>query len=301
MLTLNQLVAKAVNVDVEAYESLLTRGTKPTKALFRLGVDQQLAGMIGTLKIATTAEEINEVYANEGVKSCMTGLNVGEFYNFFNISVIYNDRYRCLVNLKKEWKSSRGYGILCYQLDDLLSTVLTGIVNDITEFKSETVMTLKYSKAASFHRHMELPRDMEIPWLDDFGQGQVGRDIFYYYGCRSKEEERAFFNARIQIICEDSDEDILLPLLDLSRIYESQALEEEYEKTLRDYYETEEVLKFGTYKGTMGRGIDLYHHGDWYYFYCSGTCERRSHESEVERTYIRNGYIEIEWVDDLPF
>lgn len=61
MKTLNAVIAKAANVNLEA---LLTRGVKSTKALFRLGVEQQLAGILGTLKLAVTEEEINAVYAN---------------------------------------------------------------------------------------------------------------------------------------------------------------------------------------------------------------------------------------------
>lgn len=299
MLTLNQLVAKTVNVDVEAYESLLTRGTKPTKALFRLGVEQQLAGILGTLKIATSIEEINEVYANIGVKSCMTGWNVGEFYNFFNISVIYNDRYRCLVNLEKEWKSSRGYGILCYQLDDLLSTVLSKKVREITDFIHSS-MELKYTKAAGFHRTLGLPKGILIPFVDDFDQDYDNGKIFHCYSNDSVLSGRAYFQAHQEFEV-DVEEDILRNVLDLSPVFEMEILNKEYEDSLISYYLETEILKYGEFKGTTLRGVKVYHYGDWYYFYEAEGLYTKTHEMDIYHIATHNGHLEIQYEDDLPF
>lgn len=50
MKTLNAVIAKAANVNLEAYEALLAKGMKPTKALYRLEVEQQCLTSINILQ-----------------------------------------------------------------------------------------------------------------------------------------------------------------------------------------------------------------------------------------------------------
>lgn len=170
MLTLNQIVASAANVDLVEYEALLTRGTKPSKALYRLGVEQQLAGIIGTLKIANTAEEINKVYNDTSIPSCMTTKDVGPFYARHGFSVLHNDRYRVLINLEKEWISERGYGVLCHKLDEILHTseIVTWFpleVKDNTDWSEGYEMKINWMsviKVANKHKNLF------VPYIDSF-------------------------------------------------------------------------------------------------------------------------------------
>lgn len=142
-MNLIELQAAVCSVSVESFTNLLNKGVKPTKALYRLGVEQQLAGIVGTLKLAVTSEEINSVYENEGIKSCMTNHDVGPFYSHIGLQVLYNDRYRCVVNLKNNWKAPRGYGFLHQILDTVIGKVLKNKYDPLLEFFVGT-KTYKY-------------------------------------------------------------------------------------------------------------------------------------------------------------
>lgn len=105
----NKMVATVLNVDLEKYTTLLERGFKPAKALIRLGADRDKAGLVGGLKLATTAKEIDEVYADTSILSCMTGKSVGQFYAANGINVLYGPDFRCLVG-SENGISVRAYG-----------------------------------------------------------------------------------------------------------------------------------------------------------------------------------------------
>lgn len=167
MLTLNQIVASAANVNLEEYEALLVKNIKPTKALCRLGVDPQLAGMIGTLKLTNTAEGINAVYSNPNILSCMSGDDVGPFYERFGFSLLYNDRYRILIHTERKWINYRGYGFLFDQLDRILLS-LPCFSTYYIELE-ETFVGDSYSlkiENTKVYKVAETVKDMFIPALD---------------------------------------------------------------------------------------------------------------------------------------
>ena len=106
----NHLIATVCNVDVADFEYYLEKGTKPTKVLTRLGVEPNLVSSVGGLKLATTADEINEVYANKAIKSCMTKEPVGKFYEANGIAVLHTKAFRVLVGINGQGIAPRGYG-----------------------------------------------------------------------------------------------------------------------------------------------------------------------------------------------
>lgn len=173
-MNINQIVAKLANVSQKEYTDLVeVRGMRPSKALFRLGVEQQLAGLLGTLKLASTADEIDIVYSNTQVLSCMTGQPVGEFYAHLDLQVIYNDRYRCVVEVQSNWASPRGYGILCHKLDPILRQVfnkgghpeLAGCLSSYYEVQPYG-WGAKEVRINQYKTYKKPPEDIFIPYID---------------------------------------------------------------------------------------------------------------------------------------
>lgn len=136
MLNLNLVICSILNINLEAFEKQLQRGTRPVKAAIKLGACPRKAQIVATLKLATTVEEINTVYANTKVLSCMTGKPVGEFYSRYNVGVIYSDMFRTLVNLDTKTIGTHSYGVHGEKGLDLLEKVLTlGDVLPLTKLK----------------------------------------------------------------------------------------------------------------------------------------------------------------------
>lgn len=94
----NVMICAVLNIDQCQYTFLVTeRGMKPSKALIRLGVNHREASLLGGLKLATSKEEIDSVYKDESIRSCMTGDAPGAFYEYNGIGVLYSSDFRCLV------------------------------------------------------------------------------------------------------------------------------------------------------------------------------------------------------------
>lgn len=106
----NELIATVCGVDVATFEKYLAKGTKATKVLARMGVEPNLVASVGGLKLATTAEEINAVYSNKDIRSCMTCEEVGLFYEANGIAVLYTKAFRVLVGIEGKGIAPRGYG-----------------------------------------------------------------------------------------------------------------------------------------------------------------------------------------------
>jgi hypothetical protein len=117
---LNVIIANLLSIDPEAFQAAVTRGTRPVKAALKLGADIQMAQLVAALQLATSAEEIDTVYADQRTKSCMVGYNVGEFYSAHGIGVIHAPNYRRLVGLETGVLAPRGYGFHGEKVDELL-------------------------------------------------------------------------------------------------------------------------------------------------------------------------------------
>ena len=105
----NKMVASVTNVDFTKYTNLLKRGMKPSKALIRLGASHREASLLGGLKIAISKEEIDSVYHDATIRSCMTGDSPGAFYEYNGIGVLYSSDFRVLVGNEKGI-NPRAYG-----------------------------------------------------------------------------------------------------------------------------------------------------------------------------------------------
>lgn len=293
MLNLVTIMAKATNVSVVELEALILRGVKPTKALYRLGVDQQIAGMIGTLKIASTEEEINTVYANEQVKSCMTCKPVGGFYSAIGMSVLYNDRFRVLVDLKTGWRSGRGYGVLCYKLDDLLFN--SGIFNTDTYLvQPSDKVKVEFSLIGyRIIRTVCIDYDVFIPYLDE-----IDLDLDIHVPVSMYEA--------IRII----DSDGSLPLCDYKALcnllpyYEEKAEEDRYENMYINYFNLpsrDSLAYLG--KDIHGATVYLEQKGDsFYHYYTPEGFYKRSDWFCTHTIEINNeGQPVVNVFDDLPF
>lgn len=170
MKNLNTVICSILNIRFDDFVSLVeTRGMKPTKAAIRLGADPREAQLFAGLKLATTAKEIDEVYSNTNVLSCMQGQNVGKFYEANDFGVIYSDNFRCLINIKtgalvrSNHRTTFGYGYhrdqICHVLaehytsDELVTNkvyserpVVVGYTNTTSEQFEVTVYHYKIDK-----------------------------------------------------------------------------------------------------------------------------------------------------------
>ena len=293
MLNLVTIMAKATNVSVVELEALILRGVKPTKALYRLGVDQQIAGMIGTLKIASTEEEINTVYANEQVKSCMTCKPVGGFYSAIGMSVLYNDRFRVLVDLKTGWRSGRGYGVLCYKLDDLLFN--SGIFNTDTYLvqPSEKVKIEFGLIGYRVIRSVNIDNDVFIPYLDEIDiELVIQLPVSLYEAVRIIDSDGSLPLCDYKALCN------LLPY------YEEKVEEENYEDMYINYFNVPSIDSLD-YLGKDSSGNSVYlecKRDSFYHFYTSEGFYKRTDCFCTHTIEINNeGQPIVNVFDDLPF
>lgn len=130
-MNLNSIIAQILNINEQEFTALVEgRGMRPVKAAIRLGAEPDKAQIFAGLKIATTVSEIDAVYANENVRSCMTGNAPGQFYHDNGIGVIYSNNYRCLVNIKTSSLAIRhgwsGYGYHRDVISPILLQFLSG-------------------------------------------------------------------------------------------------------------------------------------------------------------------------------
>ena len=170
MKNLNTVICAILNISEQDFTRLVKeRGMKPTKAAIRLGADPREAQLFAGLKLATSAQHIDEVYANTNILSCMQGQNVGKFYEANDFGVIYSDNFRCLINVKtgalvrSNHRSTFGYGYhrdqICHVLaehytsDELVTNVvyterpvIVGYTNTTSEQFEVTVYHYKIDK-----------------------------------------------------------------------------------------------------------------------------------------------------------
>ena len=170
MKNLNTVICAILNISEQDFSNLVqVRGMKPTKAAIRLGADPREAQLFAGLKLATSAQHIDEVYANTNILSCMLGQNVGKFYEANDFGVIYSDNFRCLINVKtgalvrSNHRSTFGYGYhrdqICHVLaehytsDEIVTNVvyserpvIVGYTNTTSEQFEVTVYHYKIDK-----------------------------------------------------------------------------------------------------------------------------------------------------------
>ena len=107
---LNIVISSLLNIDEIKFQAGLDKGQKPSKLAIKLGANQTHAQYFAGLKLAISAEEINEAYASH-IRSCMTDEPVGEFYAMNGIGVIWGPQFRILVNTSNGVLGSSSYGM----------------------------------------------------------------------------------------------------------------------------------------------------------------------------------------------
>lgn len=130
-LDIQTLVASILLIDSTAFKKGLAKGQKPVKLACKLGADYHKASLLASLNLAVTAAEINTVYADETIRSCMTGKKVGEYYAQMGVSCLHGANFRALV-VEKEGVlyTPRCYGVAMDAVADLLGDLLLVVSRD---------------------------------------------------------------------------------------------------------------------------------------------------------------------------
>lgn len=124
-LDIHTLVASILEIDANTFKKGLAKGQKPTKLACKLGADYHKASLLASLSLAVTATEINIVYADETIRSCMTGKNVGDYYTKMGVACLHGANFRALV-VEKEgvFYTPRCYGVAMDAVANLLGDCL---------------------------------------------------------------------------------------------------------------------------------------------------------------------------------
>lgn len=124
-LDIKTLVASILWIDSTAFKKGLAKGQKPVKLACKLGADYHKASLLASLNLAVTAAEINTVYADETIRSCMTGKKVGEYYAQMGVACLHGANFRALVVEKGGvLYTPRCYGVAMDAVADLLGDLL---------------------------------------------------------------------------------------------------------------------------------------------------------------------------------
>jgi hypothetical protein len=130
-LDIQTLVASILGIEATTFKKGLAKGQKPVKLACKLGADYHKASLLASLNLAVTATEINAVYADETIRSCMTGKKVGEYYAQMGVSCLHGANFRALV-VEKEgvFYTPRCYGVAMDAVADLLGEDLLVVSRD---------------------------------------------------------------------------------------------------------------------------------------------------------------------------
>lgn len=120
MLNINKVICDILQINEEEFTDLVAKGQRPVKAAIRLGADVKKAQLVATLQVAVSAEDIDAVYSDTSVKSCMTGSNVGEFYEAHSVACIHSPNFRTLVNVLNNTLVGSSYGYHGHKVQELL-------------------------------------------------------------------------------------------------------------------------------------------------------------------------------------
>ena len=120
--TFIEKLCRIMSIDAGEYKHLTeVRGMRPVRAAMRLGAVENVAQLLAPLKLAISAEEINEAYDGQ-VRSCERSQEVGPFYESMGVGCIYSQNYRNLVNLGTGDVVEETYGFQRMVVDELLQS-----------------------------------------------------------------------------------------------------------------------------------------------------------------------------------
>lgn len=162
-LDIQTLVASILGIDSTAFKIGLAKGQKPVKLACKLGADYHKASLLASLNLAVTATEINAVYADETIRSCMTGKTVGDYYAQMGVSCLHGANFRALV-VEKDGVlyTPRCYGVAMDAVADLLGDLLVvsrdrfgHIVSDRNSVTKELTPKMVSTKSAEYQAEYE--------------------------------------------------------------------------------------------------------------------------------------------------
>lgn len=130
-LDIQTAVASILGIDATTFKIGLAKGQKPVKLACKLGADYHKSALLASLSLAVTAAEINAVYADESIRSCMTGKKVGDYYAQMGVSCLHGANFRALV-VEKDGVlyTPRCYGVAMDAVANLLGGDLLVVSRD---------------------------------------------------------------------------------------------------------------------------------------------------------------------------
>ena len=182
-LDIQTLVASILGIDATAFKTGLAKGQKPVKLACKMGADYHKASLLASLNLAVTAAEINTVYADETIRSCMTGKNVGDYYTQMGVSCLHGANFRALVVEKGGvLYTPRCYGVAMDAVANLLGDCLVVsrdkfgiIVSDKNSVVKELTPKMVSTQSAKYQAEYEFkPSWASIGRLRDQLYGRKG-------------------------------------------------------------------------------------------------------------------------------
>ena len=191
------IVANIMKINVLAWRDLVDgRGMRPVKAAIKLGAAANIAQLVGDLRLAVTAEDINTVYADDRCKSCMTGHRIGKFWEDNDVGVIYAPNFRLLVGLVTKGLNPHAYGFKGDKVMDLLEEHFNTKEFPVTSeyvwrtvnvaYKREIQEELKYSVIS-----ISLPRELDKV-VPDYIEHLI------HQGHKQNKESKMFFSYKTE-------------------------------------------------------------------------------------------------------
>lgn len=295
LLDLKAIVADILRIDLQDWLVLTEkRGMRPVKAAIRLGADANKAQLIADLGLAVTAEDIDTVYANESLRSCMVGQKVGDFYSINNIGVIFSKNFRVLVGLETKVLCDSSYGYKRDAICDLMSSYFKEgfMINDtrVEVYEDNKQSFLRYENVKmvrSYFINSTYPWDIPSSWSEEDLKQEFlnlirsgnNRGEYFTITSSSKSEEEISNSLFYHEPVKDGDFE------KTSDSISSYVLYELYEEQVQVY----EVLK-AKFKGTY---LDLKYPEDAYAPYIDFDTLVASEELET----VKDGEV----IDDCPF
>lgn len=124
---LTTIAQQILSINATTFHTGLQQGRKPVKLACQLGASYDASELLAPLKLATTAEQIDEAYASP-VKSCMQGKPVGRYYAQLGVQCLHSSNFRALImphpTTPGIWVTPRTYGVHGDRITKLLSPVL---------------------------------------------------------------------------------------------------------------------------------------------------------------------------------
>ncbi len=124
---LTAIAQQILSINADRFHQGINQGRKAVKLACSLGASYDAAEFLAPLKLATTADQIDEAYASP-VKSCMQNRPVGRFYAQMGVQCLYSSNFRALImphpTTPGVWVTPRAYGVHADRATRLLADIL---------------------------------------------------------------------------------------------------------------------------------------------------------------------------------